>query len=45
MEELISQFRALWNDFEWSIVKIVLLAFAVYIIAYQIGKFWANTNH
>lgn len=45
MDKLFNDFRMIWTDFEWNILKFVIFVFIIYSICYHIGKFLANIFH
>lgn len=45
MSKLFNDFRLIWTDLEWNILKLVIVVFIVYNICYHIGKFLANISH
>jgi len=44
MGKLINDFRLMWTDKQWNLLKLLLLVYFVYKASYQIGVFWAHLS-
>lgn len=45
MDTLFNNFRKIWSNKEWVVLKWVLVVFVLYFVGYQVGKVVAHITY